>query len=107
MLRRASETALVLLALGAALVPVPPAIVERWFSTGVYPRIQQIVTPVANLVPFAWFDVILLTVTALVRAGRQARRERRWSPLFHGLRMLVVAAAGIYLVFLACWGLNY
>src|SRR4051794_16203108 len=103
MLRRPTETALVLLALGAALLPVPPAMVERWFSTGVYPRIQQIVTPLANLVPFAWFDVILLTVaaltiTVLVRAGRQARRERRWPPLFHGLRTLVVAAAGIYLL---------
>src|SRR3954464_1870016 len=112
MLRRATETALVLLALGAALLPIPPAIVERWFSTSLYPRIQQIVTPVANLVPFAWFDVILLTVvaltvTAMVRAWRRARRERRWSPLFQGLRTLVVAAAGIYLVFLACWGLNY
>jgi Protein of unknown function (DUF3810) len=110
--RRAIETALVLLAFGAALVPLPATFVEQWFSTGLYPRVQRVLTPLGNLVPFAWFDVILITIvavttTALVRTGRQARRERRWRPLAGRAWQLVVAASVLYLVFLSCWGLNY
>jgi len=110
--RRAIETAVVLLAVLAALVPIPETLVERWFSTGFYPRLQRVLTPLANLVPFAWFDVILLVVITLatalvVRAIRQARRERRWSPILSGGWTLVVSAAVIYLAFLGCWGLNY
>ena len=60
--RRAIETALVLLALIAAVAPIPKVLVERWFSVGVYPRVQHVMTPLANLVPFAWFDVLLVAV---------------------------------------------
>ncbi len=110
--RRAIESGVVVLALVAALIPIPSAFVERWFSAGLYPRLQRIVTPFTNLLPFAWFDVILVavigaTITLLVKAGRQARRERRWRPLLDRLWTLVVAAAGGYLLFLALWGMNY
>src|SRR5436190_3831198 len=110
--RRAIESALVLLAVGAAIVPVPATIVERWFSTGIYPRIQQVLTALTNLVPFAWFDVILITAvavtaTTLVRMGRQVRRERHWRPLRDRAWQFVVAASVLYVLFLACWGLNY
>jgi uncharacterized protein DUF3810 len=110
--RRVLQTAVVLLAAGAALLPFPAVLVERWYSTGFYPRLQRVLTPLANLVPFAWFDVILLTVvgtalTMVVRAGMRARRERRWLPVLHCGRTLVVVASVLYLVFLGCWGLNY
>jgi hypothetical protein len=110
--RRTIETGVILLAAGAALLPFSPVLVERWFSTGFYPRLQRVVTPLANAVPFAWFDVILVAVvvtvvTMLVRAVMRARRERRWMPLLQWLRKLVVTAAALYLVFLGCWGLNY
>src|SRR6478609_2802199 len=110
--RRAIETAVVLLAAFAAIAPIPEVVVERWFSTGFYPRLQHVLTPVANLVPFAWFDVILLTVitlvvVALVRGVRQARQARRLSPLLATGWTLVVAGGVVYLLFLGCWGLNY
>ena len=110
--RRAIETALVLLALIAAVAPIPKVLVERWFSVGVYPRVQHVMTPLANLVPFAWFDVLLVAVIVLVgrvvvRAVRQARRDRQWSPILSSAWTIVVTAAGIYLLFLGCWGLNY
>lgn len=110
--RRAIESALVVIALIFAIVPVPEPLVERWFSIGVYPRLQHVMTPLANLVPFAWFDVLLLVVVVLVvrvivRAVRQARRDRRWSPILFGAWTLVVTGAGIYLAFLGFWGLNY
>jgi hypothetical protein len=110
--RRALQSGLVVLALVAALIPAPAAVVERWFSIGLYPRLQRAVTPFSNLVPFAWFDIILVvvvssTITLLIRAGRKAGRERLWRPLFDGIWALIVAGAGGYLLFLTVWGMNY
>ena len=95
-----------------ALAPVSPVLIERWFSTGVYPRIQHVLTPVSNVVPFALFDVMLV-VTALVliltlwRAVRTAWRERRWLPLGRAAMRIVTGAATVYLLFLTLWGWNY
>jgi hypothetical protein len=110
--RRVIESGVVGLAIVAALMPMPSAAVERWFSAGLYPRLQRVVTPFTNLLPFAWFDVILVVVigaalTLLVKAGRQARRERKWRLLLDRLWTLVVVGAGGYLLFLTLWGMNY
>ena len=45
------------LALLAGFAPADASLVERWYSTGVYPVIQRILTTVSNLVPFALLDV--------------------------------------------------
>ena len=110
--RRALESLVVVLAVVSALIPIPSSIVERWFSAGLYPQLQRIVTPFTNLLPFAWFDLILVavvgtTVTLVVKASRQARRERKWRPLLERLWTLVAAAACGYLLFLTLWGMNY
>ena len=42
---------LVLLAVAAAVVPLPAATVERWYSNGIYPRIQAVMTAATNHVP--------------------------------------------------------
>ncbi len=95
-----------------ALVPVSPSFVERWYSTGLYPRIQRLLTPISNLVPFALFDLLtvgglVLVVWATFRAIRRARQARRFSILLVTLANLVVAAAATYLIFLLVWGFNY
>ena len=72
-----------------ALAPLSPSLVERWYSTGVYPRVQHVVTPISNLIPFALFDV--LTIGANAREGplrrraeaqehRGAAEEPEWEP---------------------------
>ena len=86
--------------------------VERWFSTGIYPPIQRVLTPVANALPFAWLDLLAVggcaTVLLLVvRAIKDARRNRRLSPLLQAGVTLAVLAAATYLVFLLLWGFNY
>lgn len=103
---------MIVLAVVAALMPIPPLFVERWFSAGVYPRLQRVVTPFTNLLPIAWFDIILIavvggTITLLVKAGRQTRHERKWRPLLDRCWMLLVASACLYLLFLMLWGMNY
>ena len=100
------------LALGAAFAPAAPSTTERWFSTGLYPRVQQIVTPLSSLIPFAIFDVLIAAggiavLVVLARAVRAGWRTRRAAPVLHAVRSLLVGAAAVYLVFLLMWGFNY
>jgi hypothetical protein len=107
----AARLVIVSAAVTAALAPVPHRLVETWFSTGLYPRLQRALTPISNVAPVAWLDVLSLSALAWVcwtwwRALRNdgTRRLRRVGRA--GART-IVAAAALYLVFLALWGLNY
>ena len=111
-MRVAFSVVVVALAALAALAPIDAYMVERWYSTGIYPFIQQVVTPVSNLVPFALLDVLALAafggvVVVLVRAVLRARRKKTVKPILATCARLVTAGALVYLVFLLLWGLNY
>jgi Protein of unknown function (DUF3810) len=102
----------VALAVLAGLAPIDPHLVERWYSTSVYPVIQRALTPVSNLVPFAWLDVLAVgafcaALVMVLRSALLARRKKKWRPVVVTLARLVTSGALIYLVFLATWGLNY
>ena len=106
------EAGVSVLAVVAACVEVPRALVEHWYSTGLYPLLQHVLTPVSNLLPFAWFDVMLTTAVAgalfaLIRAGRRAWRARRPAILLSTVGSVVAVAATLYLAFLILWGFNY
>jgi hypothetical protein len=96
-------------AIAAAMLPVPDTLVERWYSNGLYLRLQPVLTTVSNAVPFAFFDV--LCVTALIVAVLFVNRQVRKAGWRRGLAAvggrLLMSAAAVYLVFLATWGLNY
>ncbi len=97
---------LVLFAAAVAFVPLPPSLVEQWYSRGLYPRVQAMLTPVSNLVPIALLDVAAgaLVLAGIIRLTRlKGWRER----LRRGARALVVSAAALYLAFALLWGLNY
>ena len=49
--------AVIALAAAVALVPMPSAAVEHWYSGRIYPAIQSVVTPLSNRVGFALLDV--------------------------------------------------
>lgn len=96
----------------AAFAPIDAYVVERWYSTGIYPFLQQVMTPVSNLVPFAVLDVLavaalLVVIVVLVRSILLARRKRSLTPILATGARLITAGAVVYLVFLAVWGLNY
>ena len=102
---------LVALAVAAAVAPLPAAIVDRWYSGRFFPLIQPVITAASNLVPFAMFDVLLLTVVAIV-LGILFRTQRawsrgRWRALGQGTAGLMVLAAALFLWFWIVWGLNY
>src|SRR5215467_1884187 len=96
----------------AAVIPWPEGAVERWYSTGFYPLLQQPMTGLSNRLPFALADVALLAAISawVVMAVSQLRRSGRRQigvALGRIAARTIVAAAAIYLVFLALWGLNY
>ncbi len=94
-----------------ALAPLPPRAVERTYARGIYPIIQPRVTALANLTSFAWFDVLILLVTAaliVMWAVRLTQRRTGVVKAIGGLTFDTLAAAAVlYLWFLASWGLNY
>jgi Protein of unknown function (DUF3810) len=103
--------AVVLAAAAAALAPIPAGVVEAWFSTGIYPRMQGLLTPVSNLLPVAWLDILSVAAAAwvLFTWWRALRRDatRRLPRVGRAAVRTVVVAASAYLVFLGVWGLNY
>lgn len=108
---RIAQTTVVALAAVAAVVPRPPALVERIYSQGAYPAIQTLLTSASNAVPVAVFDIALVGAVALVSWWlRGAWRDRRRSgvgALWTFTRRLVTFLAAAYLWFLGAWGLNY
>jgi hypothetical protein len=106
------EVGIMALALAAALLPVAPETIERWFSTGLYPPFQRRLTSISNAAPFALFDVltvaaVVATGTTIFRAAQATRRTRHASPTLRAVRHLATGAAVVYLVFLSLWGFNY
>jgi hypothetical protein len=109
-LRLASYAALPALALAAALVPWPPALVEHGFSSTIYPALQPRLTGLTNLVPIACLDVLLACGVLAAGARAHAAWRGRRSVGGWAVEMLARAsraAAVCYLAFLAAWGLNY
>jgi hypothetical protein len=103
---------IVLTALAAAVVPLPAAVVERYYSSGFYPVWQSGMTRASNVVPLALLDVLIAAVAVawLILAVHDVRRWRARG--FGRTAGRVVArtavwTAVVYIVFLVSWGLNY
>ena len=99
--------ALILAAIAAALVPLPRAFIERWYSSFLYVHLQHAVTRVSNVVPFALFDALIVAVLAawFLLAIADFRHGR-----LSLVRLVIRTAtwtAVLYLAFLLVWGLNY
>lgn len=106
------QLGVVVAALAMALLPMPRGMVEVVYAGGFYPLVRDIITAVSRLVDLALFDVLLVAGSFLVvswwvwrlSAATGDRRRATVAGLFAGT---LVAAAALYLVFLATWGLNY
>jgi hypothetical protein len=103
---------LVVLAVAAALTPLPPSLVETFYSRRVYAEWQPFVTRFSNAVPLSWLDVlVVLTVVSWVfLVGRDivSRRSRgRGATVLRIVMRTATLAAAAYLAFLLGWGLNY
>jgi uncharacterized protein DUF3810 len=96
-------------AVAAAFVPLPPAAVERVYSMSIYPLIQNPLTWISSLVPFALLDVAAVAgaIGWLLFVGRRWRRQGRAGGVRSAAVSLLTCASCLYLVFLALWGFNY
>src|SRR5436190_1728022 len=91
-MRRALRPLVVVLAVLAAVVPLPAPWVERVYSGAIFPRVQALVTSLSNLVPFALFDLLIVVAIACSvvelnllsdEAHRQVWTDRsRYDPAF-------------------------
>src|SRR6266849_1496071 len=104
------RAALVAMAIGAAFVPIPPAAVERLYSTRAYLAIQSLLTSASNRAPVALLDLLIAGVS-LVWVGLAVRDVRgattRSLAAARIVARTIVWSATIYLIFLVAWGLNY
>lgn len=94
------------------LVPLPAWAVDDLYSRRLYPFLQNLITALSNLVPFAVLDLLIagVIVVALVRAVILMRTALGGSVLGEigeGVKRLVRAAALVVLVFFVLWGFNY
>ena len=62
--RRVGWSVVYAAALAGAFAPIPAWTVERWYSQGLYPVLQRLLTGATNLVPFALFDVMCVAAAA-------------------------------------------
>jgi hypothetical protein len=102
-----------LLALGLWLFSLSPALVERWYSRGVYPPFSRMLRALLGWLPFSFGDLLYAAaVVFLVWKGvRLVRRWRRGAPrrplLLRLLGQVLQGALLVYIVFHTFWGLNY
>ena len=98
-------------ALALALAPMSPTWIERFFSLGWYAALQPVLTSATSLLPVAVLDVLLVGLVVWLgrRAWRLFKAPRGARPrlFLRSLGRCAVGAAVAYLLFLACWGLNY
>jgi hypothetical protein len=101
-----------LIAVALVAVPVPAAMVDRYYSRDAYPIIQGAVTTVSNALPIAVLDLLLLALVLLfvrwaVRGVRVARVHGARIAVWDVFRRVVRTASIVAILFLLMWGLNY
>ncbi len=101
-----------IVAIAAALVPIPRAVVESVYSERMFPRLQRLLTGLSNVFPFALLDVLLVAgglavVWMVVRDVRSLRARPSFAVASGSVMRVLVLAAAAYLFFLLAWGFNY
>ena len=108
----AIKALVIIVAFALLLLPLPAGFVERFYSNGFYSSLQPVVTPVANVVPFAIVDLLLLTaiiglptwwIVRIRRAGRGRRLRAAGRMAFDTLAL----ASVVFITFQILWGFNY
>lgn len=100
---------LCVIAIAAALVPMPAALVERAYTATVYESLQPLLTSMSNRVPFALLDAaIAAVVVAWIVCAVRDRARRGWArAAIAAVRRTLAWGAVAYLAFLVLWGFNY
>ena len=110
--KRATQIAVVILVAVVVILPPDAVTVERVYAKGIYPALQANLTALSNRLPFALFDVAIVSVIAILIgiwtwSIRLARKKQMIRSLWRGFVATLTLFAVVYLWFLASWGLNY
>ena len=106
------KLAIIAVALALSFIPLPARFVERFYANGIYSWLQPVVTPVVNVLPFAFADALLvglavgLPIWWIVRI-RRAGRGRRWRAAGVLTFNTATLAAALFITFQVLWGFNY
>lgn len=97
------------LAAVALLAPTPAALVERLYSSALFPLMQRTLTSASNLTAVAWFDLLVVLVVASLALAtlRDVARRPLSRAALRLVRRLLGVAAVLCLAFVLLWGLNY
>lgn len=97
------------LAAAALLAPIPASLVERLYSSGLFPPLQRTLTSASNLTAVAWLDLVIVLVVAviLLRTLRDAWTRPALRVIVRLAGRLVSVAAFVCIAFVLSWGLNY
>lgn len=97
------------LAAAALLAPLPASLVERLYSSGLFPLVQRALTSASNLTAVAWLDllIVLLVAGLVLRTLRDAGQWPASRVLVRLAGRLVSVTAIVCLAFVLLWGLNY
>jgi hypothetical protein len=106
------RVALLIVAVAAAFIPIPPRTIEAIYSDRFFPVYQIVATSVSNRVSFALFDVLVLAVVVcwvLLTVGDIliARRSGWLQAVLRVAARTATVAAVAYIAFLLTWGFNY
>ena len=94
------------------LVPVPPWVVDEFYSRDLFPWVQNGLTLVSNLLPIAVLDVLiavaaLLVIIRVVLLVRVAWRKGILTAGWEAIRRLARGVALVVVAFMFTWGCNY
>ena len=107
---RVWSVACVTAAVAAAVIPLPAAAVDRWYSAGAYATLQPWLTSLSNRLTFSLLDLLLVGVAVFwvaLTARDLLDTTNRWRAALTIVARTIVWGAALYLLFLALWGLNY
>jgi hypothetical protein len=98
-----------ILAALAAFIPLPSGLVERLYSRGFYPVLQNGLTWLSSLAPFALLDIALVAIVVfwIALVARRWRTTGTGAALRTGVISLAAIVSTVVLVFLIFWGFNY
>ena len=106
---RLARVTLVIVAVCAAIVPLPSRMVEAYYSRDFYLSLQERLTPFSNGVSIALLDVGLAVVVIVMLSffWRRVRTSGFIAAVVRSVWSLLTMGAAAYLLFLMVWGLNY
>lgn len=109
---RVIELAIIASAAVSVFAPLPPSLIDRYYSAGLYPHLQSSLTPVTNLLPFSLLDALAVgllggLVACWIFRLKRAESGRRGRAVGAMLLRTGAVIAGLVVAFQILWGLNY